>query len=104
MNLEPLKAFVEEHNLQVQPAYSLLDIMAELGELSKELLKATNYGRSAGEPPRERMADEIGDVMFAIAYLSTLYDVDPEEAMWNSVRKFEKRLRRGGAGSENEAG
>jgi len=103
MELQPLKEFIAQHHLETQPAFCLLDIMSELGEVAKELLKATDYGRRPGNPDAERMRDEIGDLMFAVAYLSTLYDVDPEAAMWDSVRKFERRLERGGAGSEFEA-
>ncbi|MDQ3812586.1 MAG: nucleotide pyrophosphohydrolase [Armatimonadota bacterium] len=100
MDLQPLKDFVAKHHLETQPAFSLLDIMSELGEVAKELLKATDYGRRPDAADAERMREEIGDLMFAVAYLSTLYDVDPEAAMWESVRKFERRLERGSAGSE----
>jgi NTP pyrophosphatase (non-canonical NTP hydrolase) len=92
MDLQPLKEFVAKHHLEAQPAYSLLDIMSELGEVAKELLKATDYGRRTGTADAARMREEIGDLMFAVAYLSTLYEVDPEAAMWDSVRKFEGRL------------
>src|SRR4028119_838823 len=94
MDLQLLKEFVARHHLETQPAFSLLDIMSELGEVAKELLKATDYGRQPGSPEAERMRDEIGDLMFGVAYLSTLYNVDPEAAMWESVRKFERRLDR----------
>ena len=92
MDLQPLRAFIAQHHLETQPAYSLLDIMSELGEVAKELLQGTDYGRSPGEADPGRMQEKIGDLMFAVAYLSTLYDVDPEAAMWESVRKFERRL------------
>ena len=92
MELQPLKEFIAQHRLETQPAFSLLDIMSELGEVAKELLKATDYGRHPDTPDAARMRDEIDDLMFAVAYLSTLYDVDPEAAMWESVRKFERRL------------
>lgn len=93
MDLQPLKDFITQYHLETRPAFSLLDIMSELGEVAKELLKGTNYGRGEDTTNRERMREEIGDLMFAVAYLCTLYDVDPEEAMWESVRKFEKRLK-----------
>lgn len=92
MDLQPLREFIAQHHLETQPAYSLLDIMSELGEVAKELLQGTDYGRGSGEADATRMREEIGDLMFAVAYLSTLYDIDPEAAMWESVRKFERRL------------
>ena len=92
MDLQPLQEFINKYHLETQPAFSLLDIMSELGEVAKELLKSTDYGRRPGDADPVRMREEIGDLMFAVAYLSTLYDVDPEAAMWESVRKFERRL------------
>lgn len=92
MDLQPLREFIAQHHLETQPAYSLLDIMSELGEVAKELLQGTDYGRGSGTADATRMREEIGDLMFAVAYLSTLYDVDPEAAMWESVHKFERRL------------
>jgi NTP pyrophosphatase (non-canonical NTP hydrolase) len=92
MDLQPLKDFITQHHLETQPAFSLLDILSELGEVAKELLKGTNYGRGEDNTDAAGMREEIGDLMFAVAYLCTLYNVDPEEAMWESVRKFEKRL------------
>lgn len=100
MELQPLKDFIAKHHLETQPAFSLLDIMSELGEVAKELLKGTDYGRRPGDADAARMREEIGDLMFAVAYLSTLYDVDPEAAMWDSVRKFERRLEPGATAGE----
>ncbi len=98
MNLQPLKDFITRYHLETQPAFSLLDILSELGEVAKELLKGTDYGRKEDTTDPTRMREEIGDLVFAVAYLCTLYDVDPEEAMWESVRKFERRLLKGKEG------
>ena len=92
MDLQPLKEFIARHNLETKPADSVLDVMAQLGELSRTLLKETNYGREAIDVESPAMREKIGDLMFAIAYLSTLYDVDPEEAMWQSVQRFGQQL------------
>ena len=92
MDLQPLRDFIAQHNLETQPAFSLLDIMAELGELARTLLKDTDYGRRPGGADSTQMREAVGDLMFAVAYLSTLYDVDPEAALWESVHKFERTL------------
>jgi len=92
MDLTPLRAFVARHDLHTAPEWSLLDVLAELGELSRALLKETHFGRDAAPLPPAIAHEKIGDVMFALAYLSTLYDVDPEAALWDSVRRFEEKL------------
>ena len=92
MDLQPLREFIAQHNLETQPAFSLLDVMSELGEVAKLLLHSTNYGQHPEAADSAQMREAIGDLMFAVAYLSTLYDVDPEAALWESVRKFKSKL------------
>jgi len=95
MDLQPLKNFIARHGLETDPAHSVLDVMAQLGDVSRALLKDTSYGRNAVDTESELVRRKIGDLMFAVAYLSTLYEVDPEAAMWQSVQKFEEQLEAG---------
>ncbi|MGE5624270.1 MAG: nucleoside triphosphate pyrophosphohydrolase [Bacillota bacterium] len=59
-------------------------IREELVELEREL----ETGR-----PRERVEDELGDVLFAVANLARKLSVDPEQALRGTNRKFERRFR-----------
>jgi len=59
-------------------------IHEELGELEREL---TAKGAAA------RIEDELGDVLFAVANLARKLDVDPEQALRGTNRKFERRFR-----------
>lgn len=45
-----------------------------------------------GEPP-ERVAEEVGDVLFAVSNWARHLGVDPESALRASTRKFEARFR-----------
>ncbi|MBL0898470.1 MAG: nucleoside triphosphate pyrophosphohydrolase [Reyranella sp.] len=60
-------------------------IEEELGELRAEL--------EAGKVDRDRLADELGDVLFAVANLARHCKVDPEAALRATNDKFEKRFR-----------
>jgi ATP diphosphatase len=60
-------------------------IEEEIGELRAEL--------SAGKPDPERLTDEIGDVLFAVANLARHCKVDPEAALRSTNDKFERRFR-----------
>jgi len=56
----------------------------EIGELRAEL----------GEnPDQERVADEMGDILFVCANLARKLGVDPESALRGCNRKFERRFR-----------
>ena len=60
-------------------------IEEELGELRVEL--------SAGKVNPERIGDELGDVLFAVANLARHCKVDPEVALRSTNDKFERRFR-----------
>jgi ATP diphosphatase len=60
-------------------------IEEELGELRAEL--------SAGVIDQDRLADELGDVLFAVANLARHCKVDPEAALRATNDKFERRFR-----------
>jgi MazG family protein len=60
-------------------------IEEELGELRAEI--------DAGKTEQARIADELGDVLFAVANLARHCKVDPEAALRATNDKFEKRFR-----------
>lgn len=59
-------------------------IHEELGELEREV---------SGRGAEARVADELGDVLFAVANLGRKLGVDPEQALRGTNRKFELRFR-----------
>jgi len=59
-------------------------IREETHELDEELAK--------GEPDRDRITDELGDTLFALANLARHLDIDPEEALRRTNRKFRRRF------------
>ena len=60
-------------------------IEEELGELGREL--------AADQKDQARVADELGDVLFAVANLARHCQVDPEAALRSTNDKFERRFR-----------
>jgi len=67
--LEPILAKIEE----------------EIGEIRHEITTCA---------PAERLADELGDVLFAVANLARHLKLDPEAALRGTNQKFERRFRR----------
>jgi MazG family protein len=68
---------------EVHPVFD--KIAEEITELRTEL--ACGSGR-------ERLEDEVGDLLFAVANLARKLDLDPEAALRRATGKFERRFRR----------
>ncbi len=96
-----IKEFCKVHNLESPPEYRILDIISELGEVSKEMLKMTDYGRKPAQF-REEMKSELGDLLYSLVAIANSLNVDLDEAIKIVLAKYEKRLKKGGAGSEND--
>ncbi|PYE50466.1 MazG nucleotide pyrophosphohydrolase domain-containing protein [Deinococcus yavapaiensis] len=91
--------FVRSHGLVADPTARLLDLASEVGEVAKELLKATHYG-VAPFTPSAAWAEELGDVYFSLLCLADATDVDLDEALDRVLAKYAHRLaERGDASS-----
>jgi MazG family protein len=62
-------------------------VLEKLEEELSELAEA----RAAGAP-RERIEDEVGDLLFVIVNLARFLKVDPEQALRSTNRKFRERF------------
>ena len=74
----------------------LADIQSELGELSKEILKATRYGKTETPTRHESIEDEYGDLLFSVLALGVELKTDPEYCLRKSIEKYSKRLEKTG--------
>ena len=98
---EKIKKFCKENNLNCPIEHRTLDLISEVGELSKEILKMSDYGTKPIKP-REEITSEIGDVLFSLTILANQLNIDLEKALNLVLEKYKKRLKKGSAGSENE--
>lgn len=78
-----------------------LDIVSEVGELGKEVLKGTNYGKS-DFVKSDDFEMELGDVMYSILSLANECEVDASACLDKVLEKYKKRLNKGSMGSEVE--
>jgi len=93
--------FTKKYNLVHSNEITALDLVSEIGEVAKEILKETNYG-TAPLQKREELKKEIGDAFYSLINLANFNEIDLEEAINLVLEKYEKRLTKGSAGSENE--
>ena len=91
-----VKVFVTETNLSCSLESRLLDLVSEVGELSKEMLEATHYGQQAFTPTAA-FTDEYGDVLFALLCVANEAGVDVDAALAASLVKYTARLNASGS-------
>ncbi len=95
--------FVEANGLEVAAEYRVLDLVSEAGELAKEILAATEYGREEFQVTPE-WQQELGDVFFALVCLADGTGVNLETALEDAVRRYAQRLEATGSASSSRDG
>lgn len=67
--------------------------VAELEQVLPHAARAADHEPDLDADTRARVAQELGDVLLATAYLGRYLGVDPERACRDSARRFEARFR-----------
>ena len=88
---EAVARFVERHKLQISVQARTLDLVSEVGELAKEVLKGTDYGRKPFRPTDEWVT-ELGDAFFSLICVANSTGVDLETALERVLYKYERRV------------
>jgi len=96
-----IKDFCEKYDLDAPLEHRTLDLVSEVGEVAKEILKMSDYGKKPLEI-NDEIKSEMGDVLFVLAIIANQLDISLDETLAEVLKKYEKRLAKGGAGSENE--
>ena len=90
--------FVAEHDMDADPAYRVLDLAAEVGEIAADAAKSSDYGDAPDQLAVSE--DELGDALFSLLATAEALDIDAEAALEESLAKYERRLdETGDAGS-----
>ena len=95
---ERIKTFVQDNKLETSLEHRMLDLMSELGELNKEVLKASKYGKESLKLT-ETFADELGDVGFSLLCIANQTNLNLEACIQNALSKYQERLKQSGSAS-----
>lgn len=96
-----VKKFCEDNDLNSDPGIRILDLVSEVGEFSKEILKSSDYGKKEVSY-RSEMKSELGDIIFVLLMLANHFNIDIEEALDAALSKYKNRAKRGAISSEND--
>lgn len=90
-----VKSFTEEHGIKAGVEFRVLDLISEAGELSKEFLKATEYGKAEFVPTKD-WETELGDLLFCVLCLLNRSELDMDTLFKQTLEKYEKRIKEKG--------
>ena len=96
-----VKNFVNEYQLNTSCEIRYLDLVSEVGELGKELIKCQDYGKKEFEMTPQ-VVGELGDCLFSLFALCEELGVNGEEALLIALSKYKLRFeQKGSIGSAN---
>lgn len=94
-----VKDFTQDKGIESKVEVRIIDLVSELGELSKEILKSTNYGRS-DFTSSQQFKEELGDVFFSLISIANESNTNLEESLKIVLEKYNDRFaQRGGIDS-----
>ena len=88
--------FIRENALTCDPTSRALDLASEFGEVAKEILKSSDYGKQAVTKSAD-LQEELGDLAFSLYALAAELDVDLEAATHAALKKYQTRLTASGS-------
>lgn len=99
---EQVRTFIAEHGLGGDASDWVHDLQSELGEVSKEILKETEYGEhdTSDVTFGDDMAQEVGDLYFSLLGLANALGIELDKALDTVLEKYAERMdTTGSAGS-----
>lgn len=86
-----VRDFIADHDLGGDASSWVHDLQSELGEVSKEILRASDYG--SREPAFDgAIRDELGDIYFSLLGLAAALDIDLSAALDDALEKYAARM------------
>ena len=93
-----VKEFCKKNKLGSSVEHRVLDTLSELGEVAKEILKMSDYGKKPINY-KEELKSELGDLFYSLITIANYFDIDLGEALNIVLEKYEKRLKKSGSAS-----
>ena len=92
---ETVRHFVAAHGLACGAEHRYMDLTSEIGELGKEILKATDFGQKPFTL-QDGCREEMGDCLFSLLALCCEMGLDAGKALEAAIEKYRARLARYG--------
>lgn len=88
---EKVNDMIKKYDLEYSTEIRLIDLVSELGELGKEILKGNDYGKK-DFCNTENLESEFGDVLFSLICIANSLNMDLKKALDSVLKKYEERF------------
>ena len=88
---EEVNKLIKKYNLESSVEIRFIDLISELGELGKEILKGNDYGKK-DFCNTENLESEIGDTFFSLICVANGLNIDLKKALDSVLAKYENRF------------
>lgn len=96
---EKVNDLIKKYDLESSLEIRYIDLVSEVGELGKEILKGNDYGKK-DFCNTENLESEIGDVLFSLVCIANGSNIDLQDALDKVLKKYKERfLEKGNIGS-----
>ena len=96
---ERVKNYIKKYNLESSTEIRFIDLVSEVGELGKEILKGNDYGKK-DYCNTDNLKSEVGDVLFSLICIANGLNVDLKQSLEEVLTKYEDRFsKKGNIGS-----
>ena len=88
---QQVEDFIKEYQLSCGEKVRYMDLVSEIGELGKEIIKSTSYGKEKFNL-NEAVIEEMGDCIFSMLALCVELEINSNEALKYAIEKYESRF------------
>ena len=88
---EKVKNYIKKYDLECSTEIRFIDLVSEVGELGKEILKGNDYGKKS-YCNTENLKSEFGDVLFSLICIANELNIDLKQVLEEVLEKYEDRF------------
>ena len=92
---EKVNELIKKYNLESSTEIRFIDLVSEIGELGKEILKGNDYGKK-NFSNTDNIESEVGDVFFSLICVANDLNIDLTKALDKVLNKYENRFSNNG--------
>ena len=92
---EKVNELIKKYNLESSTEIRFIDLVSEIGELGKEILKGNDYGKK-NFSNTDNIESEVGDLFFSLICVANDLNIDLTKALDKVLNKYDNRFSNNG--------